>query len=414
MTGDSYLALAETIGQQISSAAVHARDGTATWCFKYPASHPGPRRVFLSPHLYAGVSGIAIFLAALHRSTGKRADYDLCLKAMAPMRRETAAIAADPQRALGVKHGLGGLCGLGSFIYSLIKVGDLLELADLYHDAHSLSALITQQRIAADQHLDVMSGSAGAILALLALHRVMPQENANGDTPLQLAAACGDHLVAKRLSYQGRPKAWTQDADHRPAASFAHGAAGICHALLQLHELTQDPRLWQAVEEGLAFERTMYVPERRNWIASFGPGDCFSNSWCNGAPGVALGRAGSLHLCDTPRVREDLDWALATTQSETLSEGDFICCGNLGRVDVLLYASQRMAHSASRRTSLSRTAHQLAAKVIQRAESAGGFALMPGEIFRFDPRLFVGLTGVGYTLLRLSGRASLPSLMAME
>lgn len=408
-TSSSFLELAEELAQPICEAAVHARDGTTTWCFLYPEEDGAQKRLFLGPHVYAGVTGIAVFFAALARIT-QNPDYErLCLRAIEPIRREGSAMAGDPRRAAEVRHVVGGLCGLGSFVYALLKVGDLLEQPDLYRDAHLLAALITPERIEQDPYFDVMSGSAGTLLALLALDRQRPGATANGHTPLGLAIACGRHLLRRRVAYQQRPRAWAQAEGDRPTAGFAHGAAGICHALLMLAERTGDRAFHRAAVEGLAYERTMFVAEEKNWIASFGSGIAFSNSWCNGAPGVAIGRMASLHLHDDGEVREDLRHGLATTGAAELNDGDYLCCGNLGRVEALLFASQRGGDPALREA-----AEGLATQVIERARSVGSFALMPGERFLFDPRLFVGLTGVAYGFLRLAAPETLPCLLALE
>jgi lantibiotic modifying enzyme len=65
--------------------------------------------------------------------------------------------------------------------------------------SHVLGA-VAADLIAADKHLDVLGGSAGAILALLRLYNV-----SRSDDVLRCATKCGEHLLAQaRLGLRGR------------------------------------------------------------------------------------------------------------------------------------------------------------------------------------------------------------------
>jgi lantibiotic modifying enzyme len=58
----------------------------------------------------------------------------------------------------------------------------------------------------------------------------------------------------------------------------------------------------------------------------------------------------------------------------------------------------------------------LAERVIERARREEHFRLGPSEFeYRvFDPGFFRGLSGIGYTLLRLASPSRLPSVLAFE
>src|SRR4029077_3473690 len=99
-----------------------------------------------------------------------------------------------------------------------------------------------------------------------------------------------------------------------PRCGFAHGAAGIAYALTRLFERTGETRFRDAAEEGVAFEHLHYDREHGNWPLLDAPDLRFRTSWCNGAPGIALGRLGMLAL-DSDPVRQDLRVALDTTSA---------------------------------------------------------------------------------------------------
>ena len=124
--------------------------------------------VVLGPDLYNGACGIALFLAAHAAVTDAMSSRDLALAALAPLR--AALVGRNPARTAR-SLGLGGALGMGSIVYAFAVISALLDDREMLSDAHRAAELITDDVIAADRQLDVLGGSAGAILGLLRLYR---------------------------------------------------------------------------------------------------------------------------------------------------------------------------------------------------------------------------------------------------
>jgi lantibiotic modifying enzyme len=378
--------------QTIREQASWARDGGVYW--RQPSHPAGLKPGLVGAHLFPGTIGIVLFLAAAGQILDAEDVRALARHALEPLRREIRDIAADPVRAAAVNHPIGGLTGIGSLVYGLTRIGDLLEDSSFHDDAHTATALITPERIAADTLLDVMLGCAGSLLALLAIDQRRPAPNANGSTPLDLAFACARHLQ--------------EQIGTCPSSGFCHGAAGIASALARLYKQAGEPWLLKAVESSLAVERALYDPEARNWKLSAAEPDIY-NRWCKGAPGIALGRLSLLGVIADPRLEEELSVALQTTADSPLSEKDDLCCGNAGRVEVLVEAHRKLNDPA-----LWSAADGLAAALLARARRNGFYSFkLKGEIV-LDVRFFPGLSGLGYTLLRLIAADRLPCIAAMS
>ncbi|HEX2282264.1 MAG TPA: lanthionine synthetase LanC family protein, partial [Thermomicrobiales bacterium] len=138
--------------------------------------------------------------------------------------------------------------------------------------------------------------------------------------------------------------------------------------------------------------------------------DAFQVSWCHGAPGIGLARLGVLPALDDGDIRRDLESALQTTEAFGAQGVDQLCCGALGRAEVLLQASQRLARPELREAAL-----HLAAQVVRRAERGGHYRLqadLPEGVF--SPSFFQGTAGIGYGLLRLAYPDRLPSPLMWE
>lgn len=410
VNSEQLLASADTIAQEISSRAITEADGSVSWIgLSYI---PNVERFQLQPldeSLYNGNCGIALFLAALDYLRSSSQYRHLTLGALQYTCKVLQSDNADLTQRFAKKISIGGADGLGSIIYSLVKISYFLKEPALIEDAQGFANLITPELIAADQQLDVMGGAAGAILGLLALYHKTGEQ-----AVLDKAVACGQHLLEHRISINGSPKAWKSFED-KPLTGFSHGAAGIAYALLRLYSVTQDSNYLEAACDGIAYERSVFSTRASNWpdFRSFNqqngqPG--FMVGWCHGATGIGLGRLGGLSILQTDEIHQDIEVALQTTQKYGLQGVDHLCCGHLGRCEVLLLGAEKLS-----RPELLTMAQQRAAWVLARAKLAGGyqlFANLPNHVF--NPGFFQGTAGIGYELLRLAHPEALPSVLLWE
>jgi type 2 lantibiotic biosynthesis protein LanM len=356
--------------------------------------------------LYEGCSGVALFLAALETVTGA-GFRSLVLGALQSLRKHSQKL--EDSQKFAKEIGIGGAMGLGSIIYALVRISQFLGESDLLEDAKQISSLLSPELLAADRKFDIISGAAGAILGLLALYNISADS-----VILEQAIACGHHLLDHRVTSDSGYRAWAT-LNGKLLTGFSHGAAGIAYALLRLYKTTQSPIFLQAAEEAIAYERSVFSPEAANWpdFRPFGIRNgkpTFMATWCHGAPGIALARLGSLAILDTEEIRQEIEIALKTTQKYDLHGMDHLCCGILGRVEVLLTAALQLS-----KKELLEIAQKQAAWVVDRAEQVGSFCLLPDFSTNiYIPSFFQGTAGIGYELLRLAHPDLLPSVLLWE
>lgn len=393
-----------------AASAEHAirSDGEANWLhLEYDPSIGRHQLAPLGYDLYGGLCGVALFLAALVRVTGETHYKPLAMAALQPVRRALATASPEIQPP---RSSLGGASGLGSIIYSLVRIGQFLNEDSLLQDARRAASLLTPDRIAGDYALDIVAGAAGAGLGLLALYEAWADP-----AVLRQAVACGERLCQARLASDTGYRAWPT-LDGKLLTGFSHGAAGIAYALLRLYAATGEAAFCDAAEEGFAYEHSRLVPKVGNWPdlrTPAGQGASFMTGWCHGAPGIGLARLGGLAALDTPEIRADIAIALETTRQRGVQGLDHVCCGSLGRVEFLLAAASRLACAE-----WLEMARQWTGQLVRRARQAGGYALPlpPGQPPRFAPGFFQGSAGIGYELLRVAtaGRGRLPCVLLWE
>jgi type 2 lantibiotic biosynthesis protein LanM len=391
--------------------------GEVTWITTEPISSSGHRRLQATGYgFYDGLAGIALFLAAAARCGGNPGLADLARRATRPIRERLHS--ASPTYV--DEFGMGAACGAASAIYSLLRIGTFLSDDSMVDDALVAARQLMPTVIARDTNFDVLHGSAGAILALLALYRAR-----RSDELLDVAHRCGQHLLAHRRPIEApcgvTLRTWLTTDGHA-RTGFAHGAAGIALALLRLHAATGITEYLAVALEAVRCEDSFFFAERgdrplpraaeNGAPAVRAPGTTPAN-WCRGAAGVGLARlacrAGS-HAAELRVSAERAIAALASNADHVTAPLDCACCGAFGGVELLLAAGLRWGDST-----LLAAAHARASKIVRRSRATGHYRLSTSPHAHLDdPGLFRGTAGIGYGLLRLCHPELLPSFLTWE
>jgi lantibiotic modifying enzyme len=373
---DEFLEAAARSARRLAAAAVWHR-GRCNWIAPEPASRP--TYAALSGNLYNGTAGIALFLAEAARRLD---DPRLAATARGAIRHALAKAGAAEG---GLYFGPLGVAVAAARVAQAL--GD-----ESVHTRRLLEAWRAQAPPGEEPH--VAGGSAGAILALLAL-------TDHVDAPWLTAAGAerGERLL-DRAERSRDGWSWTAFGRRRNAnlCGLFHGAAGIGLALLERWAATRDERFREAAERAADYEREWRRRAAGAWpdlryITRRAARDApvpVSASWCHGAPGVALARLRAVQLAGG-RFRAEAEDALAHTRDFALAlladvpDDPCLCHGAAGIADVLLCAGERELGLRVARTTLSHPA-------------LGG---MPAG-------LFTGEAGVGLLQLRATN-AALPT-----
>lgn len=386
---DELIAHAHRLALAIADAAIPGPNGGPAW-IGY-SLRTDTRRLepsVLGPALYGGTAGIALFLAAVARTTGDDRVGGLAADAL-------LAATDRPNRTMAE----GGIAGRHSLAYVRALHAQLTGEGAAAADGFEPAGFVTP---ASDAH-DVTLGTAGSLFMLLALAR-----RASGGSRAGLVAAArdlGDRLLEARVGEHGG-RSWPA-SDYPPLAGFAHGAAGIALALSDLADATGQERFRRAADEARAYEDGLFVPEAGGWRDLRGPeGLIASPSWCHGAAGIALARLDLPESADSDSL---VSRALDQTAAVGAGVVDHLCCGAVGRAEILLEAGRRLG--ADRWESEARA---LLDRVLDRARTDGGFRYIDGTAGGFfEPSFFRGAAGIGWSLLRFAGE-ELPCVLRLE
>lgn len=396
-----FFAAAEDAVTTLTEHAFHGNSEVAWIGLDWLGDNEVSQLVALGHDLYNGTCGIALFLAAHAAVTGATSSRDLAIAALADFRQRLHG--RNPGRVARLL-GLGGGFGLGSIVYGLAVVADLLGDSGLLADAHLIAELVTDELITADRQLDVLGGSAGAVLGLLRLHR----QTGSGDA-LERAVRCGEHLLAQsRVGAPGQ-RTWLTPGFARPINGMSHGAAGFAYALASLSSVTGSDEFADAARECLAFEDASFDAQRGNWPDLRSDPAVFPCKWCHGAPGIGLARAAMARYTALPGdvLRTDIGHALTATARAWPAPTDTLCCGTLGSVELFWEAGDVLGDNALRDR-----ASQWLFSVVLGAQERGTYRWSSGTS-QFNLGLFRGVAGAGYTSLRRVA-PTLPNVLMWE
>ncbi|MFN7822760.1 MAG: type 2 lanthipeptide synthetase LanM family protein [Bacteroidota bacterium] len=295
-----------------------------------------------------------------------------------------------------------GLSGTGGILLTL-QILNQLEINPIDKEFPSYERVtqkiidcLASERINKDQECDVISGCAGLIGPLLSIAQDDERKNLSSQKPLDLAIICGEHLISQQMDDGG----WLTLRDKKPLTGFSHGVSGIIAALARLYHVTEDVRFFTAIQKGLVYERSVFCFEKRNWpdFRSSSEPIKFMNSWCHGAPGIALSR---LCLKESgiwdEQIATEMEMALETTAKQDTGV-DHLCCGSFGRAAIL-----KLASDFNMGDKWDLFAQKIVESSLKRASSQNSYRLFStqeGELLL--PGAFTGMAGIGLQLLSCS------------
>ena len=325
----------------------------------------------LPPTFFSGSAGLALFLAAVGRLTST-CHRRLVLETVDPL-RNVARLPSGNEQAMEKairfhwSDQLGVAEGLAGGVYCLAHLATLLDTPELAEDARRLASYLTAERVRSTGTDNLVSGTSGIVLALLALHRCKPD-----DSLLAQAVELGSPLVS--------PTRAKSDG-----IGLAFGATGIALALLRLHRVTGESRWLDAARRNLELDARRMPAEA--------PG---IYSWAEGLGGLALVQLEQpdCHAAGCSNISDILD----RLRTNIWSDGDSPCSGAMGRAELLAAAG------------FPDEARSVGLTVLDRARILGHYRLGWGKDC-LHIGLFQGLTGVAYQMLRLAYPNEFPSIL---
>lgn len=404
-----FLNAAVTIGNTLCRDAIHY-ENQCNWIGAdndIVADGAKPFYAALKGSWYSGTAGIGWFLAQLYTVTADKQHRAAACGALEKALETTSQI----------KYGkLGFHSGLAGIAFAAIESAPLIGRPDFADRGHQLLLQLSQMP-ESEYTLDVIDGCAGAIPAVIRMNRQLCDSRID-----DFLCKMGDFLLR-----QAQPEptgiSWNTLPGNSTASltGYAHGAAGIAAALLELYHHYRDERYRKAAYAGFAYEDSCFNKEQENWpdfrtgSPRYQPKDgrqMCSCAWCHGAPGIGLSRFRACQITGDQQFEVAARTALNTTMRSfgpDIMYNYSLCHGLFGNADLMLYAAQ-ITGDDTIRTRVEAVAGPAAEKFMQQhIPLANGT-----QSDLYSPNLMLGSAGMGYSFLRMADPARFGSVLIIH
>lgn len=352
----------------------------------------------LGPGLYDGLPGLALFLLHAASLSGAQRLHDAGRECLEVVERvvDLAALQAAPAGSVPV----GVFGGAGGAIYALGHLALVTPGGSEAQRCEDLAAALAPH-VTADEHLDIVAGSAGLGVVAARLAAAL-----GSDVLRDLAHLCAERLLTA-VEYEEDVAVWrTPGSEQQALAGMAHGNAGFAFSLEIMAALLDEPDLLEVADAALRWERDQYLPDKGNWRDLRAPltgGESAHDpmvGWCHGAAGIGLARLATGRM--DPARADEIAAALRTTTRRGVTNNHSLCHGTLGNLELL-----RRASSPGSTEVLA-----LSGAIFRQGRAHGWREGTPVDVR--TPGLMTGSAGVGYGLLRAASPGAVPDVLTLE
>lgn len=343
------------------------------------------------PFLYSGLAGNAIFFSSLYVVT-KDIRYQKTLEKI--LNTIKVDLSGMKSNSTSVFNGAISLVYLYAYLYNQRKDENMLQ--------EGLNILNQyKEMIYKNTSYDIIDGLAGILVVTLNIYCLSKNKDLK-----DLSVEIGKDIV-KNIKIKNGSAYWVKgNKKELMIAGFAHGLAGITYALGKLSRETNNNKYRALIRELIKIENKYYSNDIKNWIdlrSEDKPNlDKSPIHWCHGAVGIGLSRLKNKDILDTSR---DVDKTLKTVIENGLyRDSDCLCHGNLGNIELLLQVHMDNGNLDLYNKAITRTSQIIRKK---------GYRNGVGQEFN-SPNFILGLSGIGYELIRLSDSEKYPSVLLLE
>lgn len=380
------------IAEKLINDSVEGPNDTVNWLIAEFAEDQ--HKPFVSANnliLYTGLSGIGIFFSSMYFHFKDEKYKKISSKILAQFEQ----ILLNKNLSYmyeSIPNGIG--VGIGSIIYSLVTMAEFLDSEKAIELAENFAEKIEDERISRDSGFDLLSGNSGLIIAFEKLYKLTKKQ-----IYLDQADKCVNHLIQSSKLIDGLKLIPTVEG--KVLTGFSHGAAGIAYALLRINHFLNKPEIKFLAEEHLKFERKHFNADEKNWPdfrekideVKFG----FMTAWCHGSAGIGYSRLALKNFCDDEVLDKEILDAVENSKNYKLIGSDHVCCGNFSVIEFLNEAGNQYNNKE-----LIDEAKIRASELVLRAQKYEDYIYFTQSSMRIiNPSFFQGISGIGYSLLKI-------------
>lgn len=294
----------------------------------------------MDDNLYNGLSGMALMYLSLWIVTKEKKYKEIATDIMDDIVDRMNALSKDDS-----KMTIGAFSGISSILYTLLNFYQLTQKRR-YKECAKQTLRIIQNRLYDDMNLDVIGGTAGALIVLMRYYELDKEQEV-----LETAKLCGEFLVQKAIHINDQEIGWNIPASDKPLTGFSHGNAGFLYALHLLNQQIQSEEIYNIMRKGIRFENNNKIHDqwldlRKNQHRISQQTDACK--WCHGSPGILISRLALQKSEDewiANQAKKDIEHAFSNLLQcglKTVGMSKSICHGVIGNALILMKYGQEV------------------------------------------------------------------------
>lgn len=372
-TGSGLITYAEDIGRLICQKAVWGWDGTVSWADIVTNDYTKWCYTNVSIDLYSGLSGIYLFLLFLSQISKEK--YEHILEAIELVLFERCN--SNPMN-LCVYHGKASVLYPFYWKWRLTKDDKYIDKIKEYIECFDN---LNDERVKDDW----LTGRLGFLKVCINIYTITQEVSI-----LKQIETIVDDINVKRIKNTG----------------FAHGFSGAAFALFEAYKILGDKKILYMVEKCISKEDQL-VDVSGAWLDTRKASDD-NQVWCHGAAGIGMVRLRLLeaNILDAEWLQRDLYKAIKLVCNQSLGN-DCLCHGFSGVANFLY----EVCNSRIVDMRYKKIAYKYLLQITKRF-CCSNFKVR-GMIGIPNLGLMTGLSGVGYTFLRING-CEVPNVLLLD
>lgn len=390
---EEYLVTAKKIADYLLRTSVNGVNGNGAVDVMWFESSPDRLDVddwtysVASFDLYNGTSGIGLFLLNMWKATGEIKYLNKSRETLEPIIRFIKNGTYNYTELLGAYN------GIGSYLYFLskfvISTGDNTLLPILKYGIDLLD-----DKIRTGKECDLVAGTIGLLAVMLNILEEHKEEELTEK--------------AKKMAYKLFYSFYDDVKEENRIitySGFAHGIAGCIPYLYKLYLYEQNQDVYGLFQRLLAYERKMFLEkENKNWKIKTNEIN-YGKAWCHGAPGILLEKTMLLNMGYKDKLLiDEIKWGIAQTIETGIGNNIVYCHGDIGNLEILYFAAQTLKDE-SMCAKCQNTYHDLYIQHIQQGwnDIRKSYSKCKG--------IMLGVSGIGFSLLRMSIRENIDNFL---
>ncbi len=351
----------------------------------------------LTPNIYSGLSGIALFYNYLWKIS-KKYKYKEVLTEVIESILETLPQDSNFKNLDNIN--VSAFTGLNGVAYALFYIDNSNE-SNIYTN-NILNILdILDCNIKNIGTKDIINdiGNLGILISIYEKTNINSIKNKS----ITICKKIFKKLNETKIKIKDKPGiSWNE----KGYVGYAHGNAGIIAQLYRLYNITKDENVLKLINEALLYERSMYSDKDKNWYRATNE-KYFTCGWCHGAPGILLSKIQLKKLgYENKKINDEIITAIEKTIKDGLNNDISLCHGAMGNMVILKEAAIVLKDTILYDQTIA-TIEEILDFIIK---------LMETETFKENEHneFMIGLSGIGYEILRIGKENEIPNILGLE